>query len=58
MRVITINLPDIYLNGIEKLVQEDIYPNRSEAIRTAVRDFILKETHKDDMKKPKFFKWI
>ena len=57
MKVITINLPDIYLNGIEKLVQEDIYPNRSEAIRAAVRDFVLKEIHKEVMKKPRFFKW-
>ena len=43
MKLITINLPSTYLQGIEKLVREDIYPNRSEAIRHAVRDLIKRE---------------
>lgn len=43
MKLITLNLPEVYIEGIEKLVQEEIYPNRSEAIRHAVRDLIIKE---------------
>ena len=43
MKLITLNLPATYLQGIEKLVREEIYPNRSEAIRHAVRDLIKKE---------------
>ncbi|UYP46445.1 hypothetical protein NEF87_002730 [Candidatus Lokiarchaeum ossiferum] len=43
MKLITLNLPEPYLEGLEKLVQEELYPNRSEAIRHAVRDLIRKE---------------
>lgn len=43
MKLITLNLPDRYLDGIEILVREEIYPNRSEAIRTAIRDFLRRE---------------
>ena len=44
MKLITLNLPDRYLDGIEVLVREEIYPNRSEAIRSAIRDLLRKET--------------
>ena len=44
MKLVTLNLPQAYLDGLEKLVQEEIYPNRSEAIRFAVRDMIRRET--------------
>ena len=43
MKLITIQLPQAYIDGIEKLVEDEIYPNRSEAIRMALRDFIKKE---------------
>jgi len=43
MKLITLKLPEAYIDGLEKLVQENIYPNRSEAIRLAVRDLIRKE---------------
>jgi Arc/MetJ-type ribon-helix-helix transcriptional regulator len=43
MKLITLNLPKPYIEGLEKLVLEEIYPNRSEAIRHAVRDLIRKE---------------
>ncbi|MBD3351777.1 MAG: ribbon-helix-helix protein, CopG family [Candidatus Lokiarchaeota archaeon] len=45
MKLITINVPQAYLDGIEKLVDAEIYPNRSETIRIALRDFIKKEIH-------------
>ena len=43
MRLITVNLPEAYVNGIERLILEKLYPNRSEAIRIAVRDLLKKE---------------
>ena len=46
MKVITLNLPDAYVNGLEKLVQNEILPNRSEGIRIAVRELLRKENIK------------
>ncbi|MHA1745471.1 MAG: ribbon-helix-helix domain-containing protein [Promethearchaeota archaeon] len=43
MRLITVHLPEAYLAGIDKLVTGDAYPNRSEAIRVAVRDLLKSE---------------
>lgn len=40
----TVNIPESYLDYIEKLVGEKgIYPSRSELIRVAVREFLIKE---------------
>ncbi len=46
MKVITLNLPDAHVNGLEKLVQNEIFPNRSEGIRIAVRELLRKENIK------------
>lgn len=43
MRNITINLPEIYDENIQKLIGMKICASRSEAIRTAVRDFLHNE---------------
>ncbi|MFX1303394.1 MAG: ribbon-helix-helix domain-containing protein [Promethearchaeota archaeon] len=40
---ITINLPDIYDENIKKLIGMKIVASRSEAIRTALRDFLHNE---------------
>lgn len=40
---ITINIPEIYDTNIQKLIKMKITPSRSECIRTALRDFLLKE---------------
>ncbi|UCC21010.1 MAG: ribbon-helix-helix protein, CopG family [Promethearchaeota archaeon] len=40
---ITINLPDIYDENIKKLIGMKIVASRSEAIRTALRDFLHDE---------------
>jgi Arc/MetJ-type ribon-helix-helix transcriptional regulator len=45
MKIITINLPEKYLSAIQVLIDLRIYPNRSEAIRIALRDFLSKELH-------------
>jgi len=41
MRVITLHLPEAHLKGLEDLVRAGIYPNRAEAIRMAIRDFLI-----------------
>jgi len=47
MKLITCHLPEAYLDGIEELVAAKIFPNRSEAIRVAVRELLKSElTHK------------
>jgi Arc/MetJ-type ribon-helix-helix transcriptional regulator len=43
MKLITVKLPEAYVNGIEQLILEKLYPNRSEAIRIAVRDLLKRE---------------
>ncbi len=44
MKIVTVNIPESYLDSIEKLVGETgLYPSRSELIRVAVRDFLIRE---------------
>jgi len=44
MKIVTVNIPEPYINAIDKLTgNEGLYPSRSELIRVAVRDFLLKE---------------
>lgn len=43
MHNITINIPDIYDENIQKLIKKGVIPSRSEAIRTALREFFHTE---------------
>ena len=43
MKIITINLPEKYLEAIQTLNDLGIYPSRSEAIRTALSEFLDEE---------------
>ena len=43
MRLITLNLPEPYIKALDKLVEEKKFPNRAEAIRMAIRDFLKAE---------------
>ncbi|MFX1572449.1 MAG: ribbon-helix-helix domain-containing protein [Promethearchaeota archaeon] len=43
MKIITINLPEKYLQAIQILNDMGIYPSRSEAIRIALNDFLTNE---------------
>jgi Arc/MetJ-type ribon-helix-helix transcriptional regulator len=39
-----VNLPETYIKAIENLIGENsIYPSRSELVRVAVREFLIKE---------------
>ena len=43
MKVVTVHLPEPYVEAIDELVRRKVYPNRAEAIRMAVRDFLIEE---------------
>ena len=43
IKLISVNLPESYLKVLEILVAEGKFPNRSEAIRVAIRDLIKTE---------------
>ena len=44
MKIVTVNIPESFIDSIEKLVGEHgLYPSRSELIRVAVREFLIKE---------------
>jgi len=43
IKLISVNLPENYLNILEVLVSEGKFPNRSEAIRVGIRDLIRTE---------------
>ncbi len=44
MKIVTVNIPESFIDAIERLIGENgLYPSRSELIRAAVREFLLKE---------------
>jgi Arc/MetJ-type ribon-helix-helix transcriptional regulator len=44
MKIITVNLPESYIKAIDNLIGEKaVYPSRSELVRVAVREFLIKE---------------
>ncbi len=43
MQNITINIPEIYDENIQKLIRMKVVPSRSEAIRVAIREFLHSE---------------
>lgn len=43
MKVVTICMPERYVDGVDELIAEGMYPNRSEVIRIAIRDLLVDE---------------
>ncbi|MFW9962548.1 MAG: ribbon-helix-helix domain-containing protein [Candidatus Sifarchaeia archaeon] len=43
MRLIAVHLPEKIVDDIQRLVDKGLYPNRSEAIRNAIRDLLKRE---------------
>ena len=43
MRLVTVHLPAKWVEELDRLVAEGRYPNRSEIIRVAIRDFLRSE---------------
>ena len=46
MKLITVHIPEKFLEALDELVAEGRYPNRSEIIRIAIRDFLREELWK------------
>jgi len=43
VKLVTVLLPEAYLEGLDELVRANMYPSRSSAIRSSVRDLLKKE---------------
>ncbi len=43
LRLITVKMSEIYVDGVDRLVELGMYPSRSEAIRVAIRDLLRRE---------------
>lgn len=43
MRLLTVHVPEGFLDGLEELVKSKKYPNKSEIIRVAIRDLLRDE---------------
>jgi Arc/MetJ-type ribon-helix-helix transcriptional regulator len=43
MKIVTINIPDQYLDCIESMVNLGFFPSRSEAVREALKQFLTNE---------------
>lgn len=44
MKVVTVHLPEQFIEALDEMVRLRLYPSRSEAIRMAVRDLIKNES--------------
>jgi Arc/MetJ-type ribon-helix-helix transcriptional regulator len=49
MRLIAVHLPEKIVEDIQRLVEKGLYPNRSEAIRNAIRDLLKRELWESNM---------
>jgi len=43
VKLVTVLLPEAYLEGLDELVRSGMYPSRSAAIRASVRDMLKRE---------------
>ncbi|MEM1724530.1 MAG: ribbon-helix-helix domain-containing protein [Thermoplasmata archaeon] len=46
MKLITVKIPETFLEGLDELVKKGFYSSRSEAIRVAIRELLKKELWK------------
>ena len=58
MKLISVNLPESYLEVLEILVADGKFPNRSEAIRVGIRDLIKTEYLIEEKIKKDYEKYI
>ena len=58
MKIITINLPEKYLEAIQTLNDLGVYPSRSEAIRIALSEFLEQELKMFDSLEDSKFKML
>ena len=50
MILISVHVPKQMLDELDELVQKGVFPSRSEAIRVAIRDLLLREKLKSSPK--------
>ena len=43
MKLVSVKLPQALIDGLDELSKSGLYPSRSAAIRTAVRDMLKRE---------------
>jgi Arc/MetJ-type ribon-helix-helix transcriptional regulator len=43
MQIISLNIPGVYIDVIEKLLDQGLYPSRSEFVRVALTKFLKRE---------------
>jgi len=43
VKSLTVHVPEPYLRGIDELVERGVYVNRSEVVRTAIRELLRRE---------------
>jgi len=43
VRLVTVKMPEVYVRGIDELVKAGKYTSRSEVIRIAVRELLMRE---------------
>lgn len=48
MKIVTINIPDQYLDCLQTMVELGFFPSRSEAVRVALKQFLLRENDVND----------
>lgn len=59
MKIITINLPEKYIDAIAELTSMGKYPSRSKAIRIALKDFLGDELQTyQELDDPELFKLL
>jgi len=46
MKIVTVHIPEAYVEALDELVKRREFPNRAEAIRYAIRQFISEELKK------------
>ena len=57
IKIVTINIPDQYLDSIQTMVNLGFYPSRSEAVRQALKQFLVSEAaFTEDIETEKFAK--
>jgi len=47
LKLISVHLPESFINGLDQLVKKKQFPSRSEAIRVAIRELIRKYRKRD-----------
>ena len=55
MKLITCWLPEKTVESLQQLIRNKHYPNRSEAVRAAIRDFLKEEKQKEAIEQVKAF---